>query len=175
MEDRTDYKQAASFWLEKDARAPKLDRAVVYGEMERFIRAHNTCALATCDLEGNVRATPIEYIFKDGFFWLLSEGGLKFRGLEVNKKVSLAIFDPFTGFKNLGGLQLDGRAEVIEPWSEAYLDFLACKHIDPEKFREMPIVMHLIKITPLAADFISAKLGELGGGYRQHWDSEAQA
>lgn len=171
MEYKTDYKRAAAFWTEKDAAAPKLDRDTLYKEMERFIKTRNTCALATCDLEGNVRATPIEYVFKDGFFWLLSEGGLKFRGLEVNKKVSLAIFDSFTGFKNLGGLQIEGTAEMVAPFSPEYLAFLGHKHIDPEKFRKTPFVMHLIKITPRAADFVSAGLAARGAGYRQHWEA----
>ena len=162
-----DYKRAASYWTEKQKSSERMPEEELRKAVEDFLLSHNTCALATADLSGRVRCTPIEYTYRDGAFWLLSEGGLKFRGLEENKNVSLAVFDSYGGFGSLGGLQAEGRAEVIEPWSEEYLAFLAYKGLPEERMRKLPVVMHLIKITPLRYDFLSSKLKAQGYPSRQ--------
>mgnify|MGYP002678702402 FL=1 len=50
--------------------------------------------------------------FDDGKFWMFSEGGREFIGLEKNSHVCLAIYDKYDGFGNLRSLQVtgDGRA-----------------------------------------------------------------
>ena len=89
-------------------------------KIDAFIKAHNTCALATAS-SGMVRNTPIEYNYVDGFFYFFSEGGLKFKCLKENKNVGLAIFEPYRGFGQLKGLQVEGSAEILEPFSDEYL------------------------------------------------------
>lgn len=44
-----------------------------------------------------MRCTPIEYSYHDGRFWMFSEGGEKFIGLEKNENVCLAIYDKYDG------------------------------------------------------------------------------
>ena len=161
-----DYQKAAAYWTEKDKTAVKMERTALLEEMEAFIHAHNTCALATGFGE-QIRCTPIEYTWMDQQFWMLSEGGKKFLGLEHNKNVCLAIFDPYTGFGKLGGMQVEGVAEIIEPWSEQYLKLLAYKHIPAENLRKLPTEMHLIRVTPRHIDFLSAVLKEKGVSTRQ--------
>ena len=108
-----DYEQAASYWEEKDSRSVKMERGALLAVMEEFIAAHNTCALATgCGTF--VRCTPIEYSYLNGKFWMLSEGGLKFRALAGNSNVCLAIFDPYSGFGALGGMILPSIINVSE-------------------------------------------------------------
>ena len=85
-----DYQKAASYWTEKEEKAAQMDHDMLLAEIEKFIMEHNTCALAT-GCGDFVRCTPIEYNYKDGRFWLFSEGGLKFHALENNKNVCLAI------------------------------------------------------------------------------------
>lgn len=162
------YKKAAAHWTDKEAASKKLDQTVLVKEIESFIAAHNTCALATADLSGFVRATPIEYTYMNGCFWLLSEGGLKFKGLEVNKNVCLAIYDAYEGFGKLGGMQISAEAEMIEPWTEEYLELLEYKKIPEESLRSMPVEMHLIKIRPKAIDFLNSAFKEQGADSRQH-------
>ena len=161
------YNKAASYWEEKDAQTVQLDRDALLTKIDEFIMAHNTCALATgC---GNfVRCTPIEYNYKDGKFWMLSEGGLKFHALEENKNVCLAIYDSYAGFGKLGGMQVTGTAELIEPWSVEYLDLLAFKKISAESLKKLPQTMYLIKITPLHIDFLWSGFKKLGFDSRQH-------
>ena len=71
-----DYERAAGFWLEKDAGAKRMGRDALKSEAEKYILSHNTCALAAAS-GGFVRCTPMEYTYRDGSFWLFSEGGLK--------------------------------------------------------------------------------------------------
>ena len=165
-----DYQKAAAFWTEKAVESQEMDREALSAEIEKFIAEHNTCALATAGMDGYVRCTPIEYNYFAGTFWLLSEGGLKFHGLESNKNVCLAIYDDYKGFGKLGGLQIAGTAEIVEPWSEEYLAVLEFKHISAETLKRLPNTMNLIKITPRAMDFLNSEFKTAGYDSRQHLD-----
>lgn len=94
-----DYEQAASYWEKQDAAAKKMDRGTLAARAEEFLAAHNTCALATGH-GAHVRCTPIEYTYRQGCFWLLSEGGEKFRNLKENDPVHIDFLH--SDFKKLG-------------------------------------------------------------------------
>lgn len=162
-----DYKKAATYWTEKDIDTVKMEPASLRAEIEKFILAHNTCALAT-GFGTFVRCTPIEYTYKGRKFWMLSEGGQKFIGLEENKNVALAIYDNYAGFGNLGGLQVTGVATIVEPWSEEYLALLAYKKIPAQSLKKLPNAMHMIQVTPVEMDFLNSELKEQGVSTRQH-------
>ncbi len=164
-----DYNEAASYWEKKDAQARHMDRQSLVEAAEKFISAHNTCALAAAAGDF-VRCTPIEYSYKDGKFWMFSEGGLKFRALEANKNVCLAIFDNYGGFGELGGMQVTGAAELTEPWSAEYTELLAFKNIPEKALRGLPNTMHLIKVTPRRIDFLNSDFKKLGFDSRQSID-----
>ena len=85
-----EFEKAAHYWDNKEQTAmpeDALKQAVL-----KYIGENNTCALAT-GTGDYVRCTPIEYSFHDGKFWMFSEGGRKFIGLEKNSHVCLAIYD----------------------------------------------------------------------------------
>ncbi len=171
-----DYKKAAAYWTEKDEKADRMDRDALLAQIEKFINAHNTCALAT-GCGDFVRCTPIEYNYKEGKFWLLTEGGLKFCGLEGNKNVCLAIYNSFTGLGQLGGMQISGTAELVEPWTDEYMDLLAFKKIPADNLKKLPTTLYLIKVTPTRIDFVSSEFKKLGFDSRQHLclsDSDAK-
>ncbi len=161
-----DYEKAASYWEEKDRESAAMDRDMLLREIEQFAEAHNMCALAT-GCEEFIRCTPIEYTYWNGAFWLLSEGGMKFRALQKNKKVGLAIFDGYSGFHALAGMQVMGTAEMVEPWSEAYLGVLANKKIPAENLRKLSHTMYCIKITPIRIDFLCSEFKKMGFDSRQ--------
>ncbi|MFR3948914.1 MAG: hypothetical protein ACLTZM_18755 [Ruminococcus sp.] len=76
------FKKAADYWKNKKQNAmpeEKLKKTVL-----EYINSNNTCALAT-GTGDYVRCTPIEYSYHDGKFWMFSEGGEKFIGLEKMK------------------------------------------------------------------------------------------
>lgn len=162
-----DYKKAACYWIEKDAEGVHMDDEMLRVKVDEFIFAHNTCALAT-GCGDFIRCTPIEYTYRDGKFWILSEGGLKFCGLEGNKNVCLAIYNSFTSFNQLEGMQIMGTAEMVESWSDEYLEFLAYKNIKAENLKKLPVTLYLIKVAPTNIDFLCSEFKTLGVDSRQH-------
>ena len=156
-----DFDKASRFWIDKEAASKVAPDA--REKLENFIKEHKVCALAT-GAGGYVRCTPIEYNFIDGMVYLFSEGGMKFKGLKDNKNVCLAIFDAGykVGFGELHSAQISGAAEIVEPFSEEYLKLLQYKMI-----RKMPEPMHLIKITPVEADFLDTDFKKDGYDARQ--------
>lgn len=161
------YKKAASYWIEKDEKAVRMDGDGLWTQIEKFLSAHNTCALAT-GCGDFVRCTPIEYTYKGGRFWMFSEGGLKFRGLEGNKNICIAIYDSYTSFGHLRGMQISGTAELVEPWTGEYMDLLAFKKIPSESLKKLPTTLYLIKVTPTRIDFLCSEFKKLGFDSRQH-------
>jgi len=161
-----DYKRAASYWIDKDKKADRMEDNGLRIEIEKFIAAHNTCALAT-GCGDFIRCTPVEYNYKDRKFWVFTEGGLKFRGLEGNKNVCLAIYDSYTGFGQLGGMQITAAAEIVEPWTEEYMDLLRFKQISAENLKKRSEPLYLIKITPTRIDFLSSEFQNRGFNPRQ--------
>ena len=162
-----DYDIAASHWIERDRDSVHMEPAFLQKKIEEFIGAHNTCALATASAD-MVRNTPIEYNFVDGCFYFFSEGGLKFLGLKVNKLVGIAIFESYGGFGQLKGLQVQGEASVVEPFSQEYLMLLEHKKIPVEAMKKLPQAMHLIKVVPSSYDLLDSDLKKDGFGSRQH-------
>lgn len=162
-----DYKRAQNYWREKDRAAEKLEPELLLAETEKYINENNTCALAT-GVGEFVRNTPIEYSYHDGCFWMFSEGGEKFVGLEKNTNVCIAVFDKYTGFGSLKGLQVMGRAELVEPFSEEYNAHAEYKKIPLTALKKMDPPMNLIKVKPTEADFINSDFKKNGADSRQH-------
>ncbi len=162
-----DYDSAAAHWIEKDKTTVHMDEAELKEKIDAFVGAHNTCALATASVD-RVRNTPIEYNYVDGCFYFFSEGGLKFQGLKENKNVGLAIFEPYGGFGKLKSLQVEGTAEMVEPFSEEYLKLMEHKKIPVEAMKKLPQPMNLIKVVPETYDYLDSELKKDGFGSRQH-------
>lgn len=139
--------------------------------IENFLNTHNTCVLATASSAGDngisVRATPIEYLYENGKIYMFSEGGRKFINIYRNPNVSLAVFDPYSGFSKLAGLQLTGTCRVVEPDEEVYQHIAAVKGITKERIQAMPVVLHLLEITLHEAIFLWAGFQAAGKAVRQ--------
>lgn len=161
-----EYEAAARYWEEKDAASVKVERDVLWRMAEEYILANNTCALAT-GAGDYVRCTPIEYSWHEGSFWMFSEGGKKFIGLQKNPHVCLAIYDRYEGFGKLHGMQVMGLAELMEPFSEAYNAHAAWKKIPLETLRKLPSPMHLIRVRPVRIDCLFSEFKDLGCAPRQ--------
>lgn len=160
------YDSAAEYWIQKDKNSKKMEKSELMCVVEQFIKAHNTCALATGAGEF-VRCTPIEYNYVDGVFYLFSEGGLKFRALRDNSNVCVAIYEPYDGFDKLKGMQVSGEADIVEPFTDEYNKLLAVKKIPLEMMKKLPQPMNLIKITPVVIDYLNADFKKDGFQSRQ--------
>ena len=161
-----DFKKAQNDWKEK-ATSVKMDASVLRTKITEYITANNTCALAT-GADSFIRNTPIEYSYHDGCFWMLSEGGEKFVGLEKNPNVCIAIFDKYAGFGSLKGLQVMGVASIVEPFSAEYNAHAAVKKIPLAALQKLNPPMNLIKVQPVNADFLNSDLKKDGFDSRQH-------
>lgn len=163
-----DYEKAASFWIDQEKESTHLPEDLLEKKIDAFLDAHDTCALATASSDGFVRNTPLEYNHIDGKLYLFSEGGLKFKGLKDNKNVSITVFEPYSGFAHLKSVQMQGTAEIVEPFSDEYLMAMAIKKIPEVAMRKLPQPMNLIKINPICFDYLDSELKEEGCSNRQH-------
>lgn len=164
--ERSEYEKAASYWTKKEAALKRMEPEELKAEIDAYLSAHNTCALAT-GTGSFVRCTPIEYTYLEDKIWLISEGGLKFNALAENENVCLAIFDPYQGFGKLGGMQVEGTAKIIEPFSETYLHVLEIKKIPVKALKNLDHTMYMICITPSRIDYLSSEIKKRGYDSRQ--------
>jgi flavodoxin/uncharacterized protein YhbP (UPF0306 family) len=139
----------------------ELDKAI-----DDFILRHNTCALATGH-ENSVRATPIEYVYMNGFFYFMSEGGEKFSNLILNSAVSLCIYDEYKGMTELGGMQITGEAKLVGIGSAEYLSVLDYKKISLEKLLSLPIAMNMIRVSVKKIEFLNSAFAKQGSQVKQ--------
>ena len=87
-----------------------------------FLGENCICTLATCS--NNVpRSTPVRYRSKDLTIYILAEGGMKIKNMRENPVVSVSIYGDYSGFQSVKGLQMWGKAEIINPEDgESYLE-----------------------------------------------------
>jgi uncharacterized protein YhbP (UPF0306 family) len=161
-----DYQKAINHWKSKDKDSKKMERGKLFSSIEEYINKNNTCVLAT-GYGTFIRCTPLEYSYHDHCFFIFTEGGEKFIGLEHNKNVCLAIYDKYSSFASLKGLQVMGNAEIVEPFSEEYVKAAEYKKIPLEALKKLPEAMNLIKIIPVRIDFLNSDFKKEGCDARQ--------
>ncbi len=160
------YKEASEYWIRKDKDGVKMEKDDLFKRIDSFISSHNTMALAT-GAGGEVRCTPLEYNYYDGFFYIFSEGGLKFKYLEKNKNVSAAIFESYSGFGNIHSLQIQGRIEIVEEDAQEFVDISKRKGVNLAALKKMNVSFHLLKLIPSRYDFLESSLKKDGYSNRQ--------
>lgn len=154
-----EFEKAATYWDKKEQ--TEMPKETLKQAVYKFINENNTCALAT-GTGDYIRCTPIEYSFHDDKFWMLSEGGRKFIGLEKNENVCLAVYDKYDSFGNLRSLQIMGKAELIEPSSEAYNAHAEYKKIPLTALKKLASPMNLICVTPVEIDALFSEFKKAG-------------
>ncbi len=150
----------------KEELLSKLDNEKLLVMVEEFINSHNTCCLATCH-NGTVRSTPIEYNYKNKHLYLLSEGGEKFSNLLLNENVSVSIYDSFEGMNSLAGMQITGKANIIDQTSEEYEEVIKMKGLNLESLKRLPVNINLIKIQIEKIEFLYSKFKEMNADTKQ--------
>ncbi|MGN0194702.1 MAG: pyridoxamine 5'-phosphate oxidase family protein [Pseudoramibacter sp.] len=163
------YEAAASFWEKKDAASKQMDQTELFEAIDRFLASHKVLALAVGGGDF-IRCTPLEYTWHDGALWIFTEGGVKFRALKENKRVSAAVFEQNPEFGSLKSAQIQGTAEIAELFSEAYKAEAAFRKIPIETLKKLQEPMWLIKIVPDAITFLNSDFKKTGYGSRQTWE-----
>lgn len=150
----------------KDSSKKPVEPELLKKYIAEFITNHNTCTLATGQGD-NLRATPIEYIYKDNYLYFLSEGGQKFANILLNPNVSVCIYDAFKSMNELGGMQITGTAEILDIKSEEYSSILAYKGLNPDKISSLPVALNLIKVRTSKFEFLWSEFSKLGYSTKQ--------
>lgn len=166
MEEKLDIVHFQNFWKIQQQTAKHMERDAALAHIIRFIEHHNTCALAT-GTGDYVRCTPIEYTYMDGEFYLYSEGGDKFLGLEKNKNVSLAVFEYYGDKNDSHGLQVMGEATLYPPRCELFKKVLAFKGIPYDVMKAAKVDVALIRITPRVYEMYDTDFVKAGYDVRQ--------
>ena len=169
-----EFDQAAAYWTNREDAEKRVPEAELRVDIDRFLSAHNTCALAT-GAGDFVRCTPLEYAWRDETLWIFSEGGLKFRGLRDNKNVSVAIFEPYDGFGKLASAQVTGIAELVDASGPEFAAAAAAKGIPASALGKLAAKLHLIRIVPSRIDYLCSDLKAQGYDARQHLEYPAPA
>ena len=114
-----------------------------------------------------MRSTPIEYNYLNGYIYLLSEGGVKFANLVLNKNVSIAVYEDYTGMNNLKGMQISGHATMIDDEDEEYDRVLKLKGLNLDVIKSMPTMLNMIKITVEKVEFLNSEFRGEGADAKQ--------
>lgn len=134
--------------------------------VEEFLNCHNTCTLSTFGND-SIRSTPIEYNYKDGYMYFITEGGEKYANLLVNRKVSISVYEPFESMVKLAGMQLSGEAELLDFGGREYKDALSIKGISIENVLTLPMRLNVFRVKLNRAEFLYSKFKTLGYEARQ--------
>lgn len=161
--------EAQDFWQKKDAEKKAMPPETLKPEIDKFLKAHKICALATGSGE-TIRSTPLEYSWFNDALWIFSEGGRKFKGLQENNNVSAAVFDPNGKFGSLKSVQIFGTAEVLGPESDEYTAAAKERHIPLKVLQKLPDPMWLIKVTPTQMVYLNSAFKLKGYGRRQTYN-----
>lgn len=141
----------------------QIDEGSLKEQIEDFISTRSVANLSTSNSE-NSRSTPIEYIYKDNYIYIYSEGGIKFFNLLQNNKISLSIYDSYKNFNELKGMQISGVAYIISPKSEIYDEVLKMKNINKWT---LSTLLNVIKIKIKKVEFLNSDFKKLGYNINQ--------
>lgn len=144
----------------------KMPVSVLKPYIDDFLRIHNTCTLTTGHLN-RLRSTPMEYTYKDGYMYFITEGGKKYANLLLNNHVAIASYDNLVNWSSLAGIQLSGVAQMVDYGSEKYTEIIRLKKLNLEKTLAMPIRMNVIQVKLLRAEYLNAQFTQLGYAVRQ--------
>jgi len=144
----------------------KINKEELKIAVEEFLTGHNTCTLATGHAQ-TVRSTPIEYNYRNGYIYLLSEGGEKFDNMILNENVSVAVYEDYTNMQSLKGMQITGKASIIEEESDEYDDILKFKGLNLNAIKSMPVKMNMIKMTIEKIEFLNSQFKIDGADAKQ--------
>ena len=161
------YEAAARFWLEKDKDAVKMLPDELRKELDAFLKGEKVCTLAVADGDF-IRCTPLTYAYREGRFYIFSEGGRKFRALAKNKNVALEIHAEYRGLGTAKSVQVTGEAEVIGADDEDFIARANAAGMNGASLKKMGLI--LIVVTARKLEYLNSELRKRGYCPRQCMD-----
>ncbi len=161
-------------WVEPPWPDKALPRDQLEDRIAQLVSSLNMCVLATIGKHGPI-ASPIEY-YADGLdIYLLPDPGTpKLRAMQADPAVSYAVHYPYHGWHTARGVQVFGRAEIIEPhapgWERGMKVFRWHEWVtDLGMDASAPFERQVVKITPDRILYTETWLWKLGYGAKQVW------
>ena len=114
--------------------------------------------------------TPLEYLRVNGKLYILTEGGLKFKGIWWNGAISAAVYDSYTGMDSLAGLQMTGTAVYIDPLSDEYRSVIEARGVQLQQLQQMPAMLHAVRLDMTRYELLDGALRSEGYAARQVLD-----
>lgn len=103
---------------------PRPDIRLTPEEQARFLRENRKCALATIDQHGFPHVVAMNFVFRDGAFYMTSYGkAQKVLNVRRNPKVAVMI-ETGSAYAELKGVMARGHCEIVdgeEPVREAFV------------------------------------------------------
>ncbi len=161
------YEAAAEFWIEKDKDAVKMPPDELRKELDAFLKDEKVCTLAVADGDF-IRCTPLTYAYREGRFYIFSEGGRKFRALAKNKNVALEIHAEYRGLGTAKSVQVTGEAEVIGADDEDFIARANAAGMNGASLKKMGLI--LIVVTARKLEYLNSELRKRGYCPRQQLD-----
>ena len=139
-----------------------IDKSKLKEIIDGFILDHKTLNLASCSADVP-RSTILEYIYHEGSFYIITEGGIKFSNLLINERASISIHDEFTSMAKVKGLVVYTKSELLDLKSQEYKMAMALRGLDENKLSRLDIDLYVLKLSPL--DYIYTDFSLRVDGY----------
>lgn len=162
-------------WVEPPWPRKALPREQLEDRIQQLLGSTNMCVLATVGAKGQPIASPIEY-HADGLdLYLLPDPGTpKLRAMQADPRVSVAVHGAYHGWHSARGLQVFGRAQIIEPhapgWERGmavfrWYEWMRDLGMDTSK----PFERQVCRIVPEKILYTETWLWKLGYAAKQRW------
>ncbi|WP_242874810.1 MULTISPECIES: pyridoxamine 5'-phosphate oxidase family protein [Clostridium] len=151
-----------------DSDYKKCPDEILINQIEDFLNSHTTCTLCSCSGNRPI-GTPIEYMYKEGYMYFITEGGRKFFNILRNNKVVVSVYEDYKGFDKLNGYQFLGEASIIKDDSEEYRSVLSMKKLNAQMVASMNVMLHVLKVKLQRADIISSDIKKNGYDAKQKY------
>ena len=69
--------------------------------------------------------------------YFITEGGEKFANILLNNMVSISVYENYESMMKLAGMQITGRASIVDCNSQEYMDILGIKGINSEHIKAL--------------------------------------
>lgn len=131
-----------------------------------FILEHDVCIISTGYKE-NIRATVVEYLFKNFKFYIISEAGEKYANLICNKNVALTIYDSLTQGGRIKSIQVSGTAKIYSSKDEEIKVILESRGLNKDTISSLNFEIYVIEIVPKSIELYDPDLKKLGYSSKQ--------
>ncbi len=168
-------------WVEPPWPTKELPRDQFEDRVQQLLGSTNMCVLATVGKTGRPIASPIEY-YADGLdlYMLPDPGTPKLKAMQRDPRVCVAVHGAYHGWHSARGVQIFGRAEIIEPhkpgWAHGmkvfrWHEWMTDLGMDASK----PFERQVLRVVPEKMLYTETWLWKLGFHAKQRWEAQPTA